>query len=137
MSPTLYGLLVLVACLAGPPVSPTPPPGHPLGEGQWGGDHISMTVTAGGARLEFDCAHGEIEEPILLDADGRFDSRGVYVREAPGPTRLDGPKGKSARYQGRVEKNSMTVSVVVAGSDEPVGPFTLQRDRLARVMKCQ
>src|SRR5437660_4586419 len=58
-----------------------------LPPGNWGGNHVGLQATERGARLDFDCAHGAIDEPIALDEQGTFDSRGTYTREAPGPIR--------------------------------------------------
>src|SRR6266404_4607647 len=44
--------------------------------GDWGGRHIRLSVTERGATIEYDCANGTIEEPLLLGRDGRFDVRG-------------------------------------------------------------
>jgi len=57
--------------------------------GSWGGDHIGLEVSDTGARVEYDCAHGTIDGVLTLDAQGRFDARGAYVRERGGPVRED------------------------------------------------
>jgi len=38
-----------------------------LARGVWGGQHIRAEVTDSGADIEFDCAHGTIDQPIVLD----------------------------------------------------------------------
>ena len=38
--------------------------------GSWGGEHIRMIVTKTGAKIEYDCALGTIDEALLLDKDG-------------------------------------------------------------------
>jgi len=96
-----------------------------------------VTATANGVHLEFDCAHGSIEGPVALDADGRFDVRGAYTKESPGPVRRDVSSGEAARYVGRIDGNAMALSIVLVGSGETVGGYTLQKDRLPRVHKCQ
>src|SRR4051794_6750600 len=62
-------------------------PSGALPSGVWGGDHVTMTVASGGAQFEFDCAHGSIETPIVVDRRGQFGAAGVYVREHGGPIR--------------------------------------------------
>ena len=117
---------------------PTPPAKVPLPEGAWGGVHVSLTVTAEGGQLEFDCAHGSLAERIAPDGSGRFDAAGVFVAERPGPVHQgDEAGGKKARYSGRVAGDSMTLSILVEGSDKELGPFTLERGRLPRLFKCQ
>jgi hypothetical protein len=51
----------------------------------WGGMHVSLEMNAGGAILEFDCAHGTILQPIKVDAKGEFSvsvvlSKGTILR---------------------------------------------------------
>lgn len=113
----------------------TPTDAKPLPPGNWGGDHAAMAVSEKNVRFEFDCAHGFTDGPISPDADGNFEAPGTLVREF-GPTRQDGEKGQRVRYVGRVEGGSMTVRVL-AGAGAPVGTFTLERDRPARLRKCQ
>ena len=104
--------------------------------GNWGGDHVGMYVTDRVASLDFDCARGTIEGPITPDEQGRFDVPGKYVQEGPGPVRPDQLRGKPARYSGKVEGKTMTLSVELSGTDVSIGTFTLVRDRLPRVRKC-
>jgi ketosteroid isomerase-like protein len=104
--------------------------------GNWGGDHAGMQVTDRAASLDFDCARGSIDGPITPDDQGRFDVPGTYVQEGPGPTRPDQLRGKPARYRGKVEGNTMTLSVELSGADVSIGTFTLVRDRLPRIRKC-
>ena len=125
---------LLAAALAG---TPTPSARAALPEGGWGGPDVSLTVTREGGVLDFACAHGSLAEPIVPDDAGRFETRGVYVAEGPGPVRQNDVAGKKARYVGRASGGSMTLSVFVSGSDTEIGPFTLERGRLPRVIKCQ
>ena len=104
--------------------------------GNWGGDHVGMQATDRGASLDFDCARGSIDGTITPDEQGRFDVPGKYVQEGPGPVRPDQLRGKSARYSGKVEGKTMTLSVELSETDVSIGTFTLVRDRLPRVRKC-
>ncbi|MBA2338989.1 MAG: hypothetical protein H0V88_01215, partial [Pyrinomonadaceae bacterium] len=56
-------------------------------KGMWGGQHVGMEVTAEGASIEYDCAHGTINEPLVTDRNGNFNSKGTYEVERPGPQR--------------------------------------------------
>ena len=49
--------------------------------GTWGGKHIGMTVMDSSITLEYDCAHGTIDEPINPDEQGRFEVTGVHIIE--------------------------------------------------------
>jgi len=115
----------------------TPTPTRTLSESVWGGDHVAVTATRDGVLLDFDCAHGSIDRPVALDTDGRFDVRGTYTKESAGPVRPGVSGTEAARYVGRIDGDAMTLAVVLVGSDENVGSFTLQKDRLPRVHKCQ
>ncbi len=106
--------------------------------GDWGGDHVRLTLEEKGGRVEFDCGHGEIEEVPTLDGEGKFDSRGVYVRERPGPLRVDEPERREpARYKGRIDGQSLTLTVVLRDGKEELGPFQLGRGKRGRVFKCR
>lgn len=105
--------------------------------GMWGGEHIRMSVGANGAKIEYDCAHGTIDQPIRIDRNGRFDVRGTHTREAGGPVRIDNPpRGQAARYVGRISGTRMTLSVSLVGSGQAVGTFSLDFGAEPRIFKC-
>jgi hypothetical protein len=109
-----------------------------VSEGVWGGAHVRLNVSAGGAALEFDCADGEIGETLKTDAGGRFDLPGTYTREGPGPIRIEHPRVSSpVRYVGRVEGRTMTLSVKFTGADQATQTFTLTRGSEGRLWKCR
>jgi hypothetical protein len=106
-------------------------------DGTWGGPHIGMVVTADGAELEYDCAHGRITQPIRLDRDGEFVALGVHVREHGGPIR-EGEQVVElpARYSGRVRGSDMTLRVDLTGEGSSLGTFELERGASPNVFKC-
>lgn len=105
--------------------------------GLWGGDHVRLEVTDAGARIEFDCAHGTLDAPLVLQ-DGRFDVPGTFVRERGGPIRDDDvQKGQPVRFIGQVEGARMTISFTFAGTNEAQDSFTLIRGEDARLFKCK
>jgi len=109
-----------------------------VAEGLWGGTHLRLSVNGDGAQLEFDCAHGEIRGPLVLDAEGRFDLPGTYTREGPGPIRIGRePTARPARYAGSVEDGRMTLSVRLEGADKPLGDYALTRGSEGRIVKCR
>lgn len=116
---------------------PAPDQRKAMPEGDWGGEQVSLSVTDKGAHLELACAHGSIETAILLDGEGRFDVAGVYVREGPGPVRLEDEGGEPARFSGRVDGDSMTLTVERTTGSRHVGTFKLEKGRRVRIMKCQ
>jgi hypothetical protein len=108
-----------------------------LPAGAWGGEHVSLAVTAEGAVLEFDCAHGTIDEPPRLDSEGRFTLAGVYVRESGGPVRDDVPEDRHpASYAGRLEGSRLTFSVRLVDAGVDLGPFTAVLGEPATIFKC-
>jgi|ERR1043166_2196014 hypothetical protein len=112
--------------------------GKRLEKGGWGGEHIRLSVTDGGAEVEYDCAHSTITKPIVLDGDGRFDVRADFVVEHGGPIRRDQPPPvRPARYAGRVEGDTMTLAVTLTDTGESAGNFTLTRGSSGRLMKCR
>jgi len=95
-----------------------------------------IEVTDEGASLEFVCANGAINEPLTLNADGQFDVAGVYVREGPGPVRMDEDNRQAARYRGKVDGQVLTLTIKLGKSDETLGPFSYTFGKSARVFKC-
>lgn len=104
--------------------------------GTWGGQGVGMEVSETGATFDFDCAHGSIEAPLRLDEAGRFELAGTYVPEDPGPTRCSEARGKSARYAGKLDGDTVTLTITLAGSDKEIGTFALVRGRLPHIRKC-
>jgi hypothetical protein len=113
----------------------SPGTGQPLTPGIWGGPHVWMEVRQNGADLEFDCAHGSIDEPLILDASGEFDWKGTYVAERGGPATSAGVH-KKARYHGRVDEDALQMVVSLAGSRADIGSFTLRKGVRGRLTKC-
>lgn len=108
-----------------------------LAAGDWGGKHVRLEVSGGGALLEFDCARGRIEGRVTLDAEGRFRANGEFAREGFGPRDEDQvAKGMPALYTGEVKGESMTLTVTLSGTGEEVGTYTLTRGSRARLWKC-
>ena len=109
----------------------------PVPAGVWGGDHVAMTVAAAKTHLEFDCAHGDIQGAVTVDARGQFDVAGVLVREHGGPIRQDeAPDSHPAKYSGSVISTSMLLTIRIDDSNEPIGTFILVRGSSGRVFKC-
>lgn len=105
--------------------------------GNWGGPHIRMDVAGEGARIEFDCAHAIINQPLTLNAGGSFDAQGHYVREHGGPVRSDeGQDGQPAHFKGSVTGKTMTLTITLDGSAEALGPYTLELGKPTRIVKC-
>ncbi len=103
----------------------------------WGGEHIAITISCERARVEFDCAHGEISRSLKTDVDGPFDLPGTFTRESAGPTRSDQmPSARTVNYRGKIEGNTMTLSINFSDDNESVGSYTLTRGKHGRIRKC-
>ena len=109
-----------------------------LATGIWGGDHIRAEVTDRGAEIEFDCAHGAIEEAIALNSKGGFDVPGKYAPEHGGPVRNnEASKEISVRYVGSVRDSEIGLTIINTDTKETIGAFTLTHGNDGRVMKCR
>jgi hypothetical protein len=105
--------------------------------GSWGGFHAGLTLTETGGTLEFDCARGSIDEPFLVDTQGKFDFKGTYVREHPGPIHSgEKPERYPARYTGSVQGDRMTITGMVPDRNQSLGPFELFQGKKPNVHKC-
>ena len=103
-------------------------------EGSWGGEHAALQVDASGADYELDCAHGRMESPLRLIAEGRFDVVGFYVPEG-GPTR-ESPPQLPARFAGSSDGARLTFSITLRDTGQTIGPFTVVRAQPPRLVKC-
>jgi hypothetical protein len=129
-------LFVASAGCAGTPIAPGADTTVP--NGTWGGEHASLAVTDAGAHAEFDCASGEINQPLAIDGEGRLNIEGVVVQEHAGPVRIgEEPVRKRARYTGHLEKKTIVLDVMLIESNETFGRFTLTLDATPRVRKCR
>ena len=134
----LASLFVIAVAHLGSCSTPATGAANRVSVGMWGGKHIGMEVTDTGARIEYDCAHGTVDQQLVADENGRFEVQGVHIQESGGPVREgEEDKGRPARYTGRVEGKTMTLTVRLAGADEPIGTYTLTYGRSPLIRKCQ
>ena len=108
-----------------------------IATGVWGGPHISIKVAANSATIEYDCATGVIDGPLLVDSDGNFKLHGTHRMERGGPVRADEVPAKiPATYTGSIKGNAMTLTLKLAdSSDEET--FTLERGKHGELVKCR
>jgi hypothetical protein len=101
----------------------------------WGGQGIALKVSAKGADVEFDCAHGQIPQPIKLDKHGDFEVAGTFTAEHGGPMRRDETlQSAPARYSGHVDGDSMSLTVTL--DKRQVGSYTLTRGSQGHITRC-
>jgi hypothetical protein len=129
--------LVLMAIFSAPQSSARGRKHYRLAQGTWGGTHIRVNVGESSATIEFDCAHGQIDGPLVTDRRGRFDLKGTYAGEHGGPIRDNEQSGgQPVRYTGWTDGKKMTLTVTLAGRKEMIGTFNLARGAEGRVFKC-
>jgi hypothetical protein len=124
----------LVACNHNA-VTIEPSQGTTIASSTWGGDQARLEVTAGGAELELPCAHGRIEEPLVVPANGRFEWKGTFVQERGGPTPEGGHPAVAAVYSGTLDGETLVLSVR-AGSTLALDSVRFTRGRSVRIVKC-
>jgi hypothetical protein len=106
--------------------------------GDWGGDHIRLEVTGQSASIEYDCAHGTIDGPLVVDSKGKFKLSGTHVGEHGGPVRREeSGNDHPASYSGWTDGKQMTLTVVLRDTKETVGTFTLTHGQEGHIRKCR
>src|SRR5262249_44349258 len=114
-----------------------PGPIDSLKTGQWGGQHIAMTVAASETSIEFDCGKATVSGSIATDRTGTFTATGTFLQERPGPTTPDGPAQRPMRLSGTVKADDMQLRIVLTDRDEDLGTFSLSFGGEARLVKCR
>ena len=124
------GALALAACESETALDRVP-------EGDWGGEHVALSVAAGGASVEFDCAHGWLDDPLRLDSQQQFRSEGRYVSEGgPLPPGQE-PYERPAVYRGALAGSRLTFTVRLGDPDQALGPFSAELGVPPRLVKCR
>lgn len=104
--------------------------------GSWGGPHVGLVVEGGLGKLEYDCASGTIDSPILPGSDGGFTAKGTHRPGQGGPVRVGQIfRAYPATYSGTVVKDDMTLNVKLEDG-MTLGPFTLRRGAEPQIMRC-
>jgi hypothetical protein len=107
-----------------------------IATGVWGGEHIKMKVGAKSATIEYDCASGTINGPLVTASDGHFNLRGTHKMERGGPVRLgDDPKSIPATYIGSIHGNTMTLTLKLGDAEDET--FTLEKGKTGELFKCK
>ena len=107
-----------------------------IATGVWGGPHINIKVGEKSATIEYDCASGVIEGPLVFDPDGYFSLRGTHRMERGGPVRSnENPREAPATYTGTVKGKIMTLTLKLSDSDEET--FTLEKGKPGELFKCK
>lgn len=108
-----------------------------LTAGIWGGPHVHIEVGSQSAKVEYDCAHGAIEGPLVTDSEGKFEWRGTFSPERGGPVRAgDSDRSQPATYSGEIKGDTMTLIVKIADSEDTEN-FTLEKGKTGKLVKCK
>ncbi|HEX5884461.1 MAG TPA: hypothetical protein VFY67_07935 [Pyrinomonadaceae bacterium] len=104
--------------------------------GVWGGQHIRIEVGAKSATIEYDCATGVIDGPLVVDSNGHFNLHGTHKMERGGPIRQgEEPKQHPAAYTGSIKGDTMTLTLKIADFDAET--FTLEKGKPGELVKCK
>ena len=107
-----------------------------IATGVWGGQHINMKVGTKSATIEYDCATGVIDGPLVVDRNGNFDLRGTHRQQRGGPVRADETAtDRPAKYTGSIKGNTMTLRLKLDDSDEET--FTLEKGKEGELFRCK
>ena len=102
--------------------------------GDWGGPHIGVVLEGGLGAVQFDCAAGSIDQPII--SGGPFRVPGTYRPGAEGPVRVGQIfTVKRATYSGTATKTTMTMTVTL-DDGEMLGPFDLTLGAPPQITRC-
>ena len=127
--------LALTALLAGC-ATPESEKVDPLAGG-WGGAHVGLVVDTEGGKLEYDCAAGTIDHPLVLNGLGEFHERGTHTPGTGGPVRQDEvPPAYPAVYEGSVKDDRMTLRVIVPSNGTVIGPLELRKGAAPVLTRC-
>jgi len=111
--------------------------------GLWGGPHAGANFSGGLADLQFDCASGTIDDPIMITDVGPFSVKGTYRTGASGPIKVGQFfmsqdalfSGEIARGAAKDSPRVMTLSVAL-DDGTALGPFTLTEGAPPQVTRC-
>jgi hypothetical protein len=108
-----------------------------VAKGSWGGLGVVLEV-ADEITVEFDCAHGVISGPIVLDDAGKFSAKGSFFREHGGPIRQgEDEKGEAVVYSGSSDGKTMNLKIKPEGNEEELGSYQLTLGQSGRLRKCK
>lgn len=126
--PAVLAIVGATACVTAMPTGPL--------TGSWGGQHVGLTITPAGGTLEYDCAVGRIDGPLIVQPDGRFKASGTHFPGIGGPERIGEIRpAYPTDYIGSVRGDRMTLTARVANG-VLLGPFELRRGAEPNLLRC-
>lgn len=121
-------VLLMIGCGASGPSGLTQVP-----LGTWGGDDAGLIVSATEAHAHIGCTKGDVAGPIPLDPQARFDVAGRYNVDA---YPVDRGILHPARFFGRSDGRTLTLSVRLTDTGQTFGPVSLTLGREPRMRIC-
>jgi len=126
----------LFLALAGGACVASPSPVAPLAVGDWGGDHVLVSVSSASVvSFEFDCAHGATDAPITIDGHGHFRAKGLLATEG-GPARQPPEAGFPVVYEGDRRGRRLDFTITLSTESQWIGNFTAVLGASPRLFKC-
>jgi hypothetical protein len=102
----------------------------------WGGAHIGVEITVNGGTIQYDCAMGRMDQPIVV-REGHFDVTGVHWPGQGGPIGVDTTRvGRPARHLGTVRGDRMTLTVILTDTGETLGLYVLRKGAAPMIVAC-
>jgi len=99
----------------------------PEAVGVWGGTEASLTLTAAGGEVQYQCGASTIDSGWTLSPNGVFAASGEYYAGG-GPVPVGGRPPHAATYAGEVAGSTFTFTVTVPDLDATLGPYRVVRD---------
>jgi len=103
--------------------------------GNWGTNKMTISISLKRIKINYECAHGEINEPLVLDKNGTFNVVGTHIQES-GKDLGKGEVSEPVRYQGEFKNNELKISVTNVNTGELIISTTLQKNPNKHVLKC-
>ena len=89
-----------------------------------------------GTVVQGKCASGKIDQPILVDRDGRFSVTGYFNPYTSGYSLSDlAPRDQIAQFDGRVTDNILVLAMRI--SNQPDARYTLKRGAGIKFARCR
>ena len=111
---------------------------NPVPNGMWGGEGIELIVTAKGAKIDYGCDSGTVDERLRPDSRGRFSARGTHAFGRGGPRQPGDPTPvpHEARYEGVRKGDTLELTVLLPDLKRNLGGFTLHLGRRPTLERC-
>ena len=104
--------------------------------GEWGGRHVGLTLGEASGTLDYDCAAGTIDGPLLPRSDGTFEVDGLHTPGTGGPDIVGQVRPSfRTRYWGVIRGQRMTLQARLENG-VALGPFTLVKGAEPIIFRC-